>query len=344
MNAAADADLTAQPQAGRRFAVPPLLLRDLAALTGQDLAALKAQTQEDERVNLGGGRIGLTPACLRRLRPHLGWPAAPAVVAHMNLKGGVGKTTLTVNAATRAAQFGYRCCVLDLDPQASSTLALQGDIADEQAVFVDIWQSPEQLDTALITLDDGLALLPSSLDNSLLDVALSHPKQQRTAVRQVTTQLAALGYELVFIDCPPALGAAVISSFCAASQVVIPVGADAYSLKGMRLTLGEMQAIAEAFNMPAATARVVFNRFDRRERLHLSALASLQQMSSISLLASVLRTSSQYAQALAAGVSVFADSRQSVAASDVDAYVRELLQLDSAEGFTAPQDSPGDPS
>jgi chromosome partitioning protein len=325
--------LSAPQPARSALRLPPLLLKELAEALGETPTALAARSGDDALRTLHGGRRAIGRSAAGTLtrqalaRRHGG--AAPGPIAFINLKGGVGKTTLATNLAVRACQWGLRVCVVDLDPQASSTLALMGEPDDETRVFLDLWQAPaDTLPGALCTIVDGLDLLPSSLDNTLLDGQLAHPAQQKRAVRGVCERLAALGYDLVLIDCPPALGTAVISTLCAIRQLVIPVCADAFSLKGLRLTLEEMTAIGETFSLPSPRVRVLFNRHDRRERLHADALTQLRAHHGAALMNSVLRVSSHYARALAAGQSVFSHPRQPVAAADLDRCLRELLDLD----------------
>jgi cellulose biosynthesis protein BcsQ len=107
----------------------------------------------------------------------------------------------------------------------------------------------------------------------------------------------------------------------------VPVCADAFSFKGLRLTLEEMAAIGDAFALPPPRVRVLFNRHDRRERLHGDALEQLRAEHGDILMRAVLRVSSHYARALAARQSVFSDPRQSVASLDLDLALRELLDL-----------------
>ena len=316
--------------------VPPAppLLGEVATLLGvhpHDLAAT-LDTSPGARRGANPARRPLTReqsgALLRTAlaRRHGEHGAGP--IAFINLKGGVGKTTLAVNLACRAAQLGLRTCLVDLDPQASATLALAGEPNDETDVFLDVWQQPDDtLPRTLWSIADGLDLLPSSLDNTLLDGQLAHPAQQKRAVAGVCDRLATLGYDLVLIDCPPALGTGVISTFCAVRQLVVPVCADAFSLKGLRLTVDEMNAISDTFSLRPPRMRVVFNRHDRRERLHADTLAELRGRHGDALLDAAPRVSAQYARALATRRSVFGPPRQPVAAADIDACLRELLDL-----------------
>lgn len=313
---------------------PVVPLSDLASLLGARPESLATRLRRHDRTlleTLRGGRLGIArEACGALLRDALarrGETLDP--IAFINLKGGVGKTTLAVNLAARARQLGLRTCLIDLDPQASSTLALAGELADDTAVFIDVWQAPDQhLPQALHPVGPDLDLLPSSLDNTLLDGQLAHPAQQKKAVGSVCARLAALGYDLVLIDCPPALGTAVISTLCASRQLLIPVCADAFSLKGLRLTLEEMAAIGDTFAIPMPKARIVFNRHDRRERLHADTLHQLSERHGDALMQTSLRVSSHYARALAERRSVFDSPRSPVAAADVDGCLRELLGLE----------------
>jgi len=307
-----------------------VLFSDLAAALGASDSDLARRLGQGAVHRMPGGRIGVTRAIagreIRLVSPVL--RSGPKIVALVNLKGGVGKTTVLLQLASRAWQFGLSVCVLDLDPQASATLALAGELNDGGSVFLDLWHDPDGLlDSALLNISPGLQLVPSSLDNTLLDGQLAHPVQQKRAVRRVCERILSGGVDLVLVDCPPTLGTAVISALCAADEVIIPVGADAFARKGLQLTLGELEAICETFAKPKPRVRILFNRHDRRERLHDQALQALRRDHPQELMSTVMRTTSQYARALAERRSVFALPSRSPATKDVDSCLRELLGL-----------------
>jgi chromosome partitioning protein len=251
------------------------------------------------------------------------------VIAHVNMRGGIGKTTASVALAERAAQIGRRVCLLDLDSQASASLALGVTAEEDDAVFYDIWQDPEgEMAGALREITPDLSLIPSSLQNGLLDSALGSPVSQKNAVRGVTAALEALGFDLVVIDCPPSLGAAVISTICAANAITIPTGADAFSFKGIEITLREIGSICDTFHIAPPEIGILYSRYDRREKSSIEALERLRREYPAQLLSAVIRTSAEYVRTLERGGTIFGASGRNRAKEDYDGYLRAVLGIE----------------
>lgn len=250
------------------------------------------------------------------------------VVAHINMRGGIGKTTTTITAATRAVQYGFKTCILDLDPQGSSSLAFGKMPMDGDPIFCDIWQKPgSMLINSLKEIQEDLYLLPSSLENSLLDLSLINPGTQKNAVKGVCAELKKNGFHLVLIDCPPSLGTAVISSICAADVVVVPVCSDAFSIKGLELTLTEVASISDTFNLPVPGIKVLYTKFDKRESIGQDTLRKLSADYPDYLFPRTIRTSTDFSKALSRRETVFASGRKSSGKEDYDMYVRRLLGM-----------------
>jgi chromosome partitioning protein len=305
----------------------PLTIRELAAITGETEGEVASTLMPEEIIHLTSATRGVTPEGVRRRLKGRGVSFRSRIIAHITMRGGIGKTTATISAAVRAAQYGFRVCVLDLDPQGSSTLALNVAPEEGDPIFYDIWQNPQAfIPDVLKQVRDNLSLLPSSLENALLDASLMNPGSQKKAVKGVCDSLAAAGYETIIIDCPPSLGIAVISAICAADTVVIPVGSDAFSLKGLEITLGEIASIRDTFGLGIPQKRILFTRYDRREKVSQDAIQLIRQRHS-GLPLNVIGTSSEFSKALAAGETVFSSYRKSLAKDDYDRYLRELLEI-----------------
>lgn len=250
------------------------------------------------------------------------------VIAHINLRGGIGKTTSTISLASRSAQYGLKTCIIDLDPQGSATLAFDIDVAEGDLIFYDIWQNPAQkVMTAVRQIDDHLAIIPSTLDNGLLDISLVNPAAQKNAVKNVCAVLLDNDFDVIVIDCPPSLGAAVISTICATNKLVIPLRGDAFSVKGMQLTFNEINAICETFGIPEPEVKILYSKHDKREKISVDTLDYLQQNYAAYLIPHIINTSSVYTRMLADRKTIFYNSTKSQAKEEFDGYTRYILEI-----------------
>jgi chromosome partitioning protein len=265
---------------------------------------------------------------VRRVLERAGRSFAFRVVAIVNLKGGVGKTTTAATIASRAVQYGHRTCLVDLDPQASATLLLGVTPPQDAAVFRDVWSAPaERVPGALHEIQEFFALLPSALENSLLDVSLVNPASQKRAMAGVAEVLRGLGFDLVIVDCAPSLGAGSISAACAADVIVVPAGNDAFSSRGIALTCEEVAAIRDTFGLPPVPIRLLSTMVDGRETLSAQYVDALVRGHRDRLLPGVIHRRTEFSKALERRETVFASPRRSVAKDDYDRVTRALLGL-----------------
>lgn len=309
----------------------PLTTRELSAVAGVSVEAVESFLGSGRTISLTSATKGATAEAVRRFLEERGVVYQPRVIAHITMRGGIGKTTATISAAVRAAQYGFKVCVLDLDPQGSSTLAFNAAPDEGDPIFYDVWQNPREfIPDALKQIRENLALLPSSLENALLDASLINPGSQKKAVKGVCEALTACGYDTIIIDCPPSLGIAVISTICAADAIVVPVGSDAFSMRGLEITLNEVASIRDTFGQQIPEIRILFSRHDRREKVSMDMLDSLRSRYA-HLPLTVIGTSSEFSKALAAGKTVFSSFRKSQARDDYDRYVRDILGIDISQ-------------
>lgn len=304
---------------------------ELAHVVGKSLPAISKHFR-DQTIPLLGRRAGLHPDHVKEYLKKEGVDYSFRVISHLNLRGGCGKTTAAVTLATRAKQYGHKVCILDLDSQASATLTFNIVANPGQPVFVDVFDDPKKkVKKALIEVDPHLSILPSSLNNGLLDAQFSHkPATVRNAVDDVCKELKDLGFTMVIIDCSPSLSACVISTICASDLIVIPVGSDVFSRRGLELTLSEIKSICKAFNISMPKIKILFAKYDTREKMSIEALSELAQDSSFSkyLLSGFIRTCSELPKASKNNQTIFANFKQSTARDDYDTYARQILGFD----------------
>lgn len=246
--------------------------------------------------------------------------------AFINLKGGVGKTTSAVTLASRAVQFGFKTCILDLDAQGSATLSLDVPFDENDLIFHNIWQNPKSnLPDALKMIEENFYVLASDLENSLLDVSLSSPASQKKAVNDTITRLKELGFEIIIIDCPPSLGAAVISSICAVDEVIIPVANDAFSYKGIELTTSEIKEIRSTFGLKPLKINILSTMVDQRLNLSKEYKEKLNKKFGNIVLPFHIRTSSDFSKALEKRETIFAVSKKTNSKADYDEVARHIF-------------------
>ncbi|MCH8494418.1 MAG: ParA family protein [Balneolales bacterium] len=249
-------------------------------------------------------------------------------IAHLNMRGGIGKTTASISLATRAVQYGFKTCLLDLDPQASATYALFPDMTDEHLVVADIWENTDELlDESLVEVSKDLYLLPSSLDNSILDDEWDDPAIQKTAVKKIIDKLKSDGFDLIVIDAPPSLNCIVISVIAAVDTIIVPVWSDPFSVRGLEILIQESAQIAAAFERNDPIIQILFAQYDSRLKLSESVFQSLKKKYPKQLLKSRIRTSTEFSKAIHKQETVFRKNLKHVASIDYDAYVREVLSL-----------------
>lgn len=315
-----------------------MTVRPRYVMTAEELGLFTQQTptrvlhdiDQSACLKLASGGVGIPPSLVRAYLIRRGLTYTPRIIAHINLKGGTGKTTTAITAATRAVQYGFRTCLLDLDPQGSASLAFGLMPGVHERIFCDIWEAPVQhVEDALRKLTQYLYLIPSSLDNEMLNIQLLQPDLQKRAVKGVCDVLLAKGFDLILIDCPPTLGTPVISTICAAETVVIPTCGDAFSRRGVVLTLQEIAAICQTFHHPLPHAQILYTRFDKRLSMSIQAFQELLTTYKTLCIPTPIRTSAEFAKALEKNVTVCASLRKSPAKADYDSYVRYILGLDT---------------
>lgn len=306
---------------------------ELAKTVGKTVPAISRYFKPHIQA-MAGKRAGIPPESVRSYLEPLGLSYDFKVVSHLNLRGGCGKTTASVSLATRAKQYGHNVCILDLDSQASATLTFGITAESDQPVFLDIYDSPKKVSDILIEIEPSLSILPSSLNNGLLDSILAGKLSLiKNAVSNVCQELKNLGFTLVVIDCSPSLSAGVVSTICASDMIVIPVASDVFSRRGLELTIDEIKTICGTFNMPEPKIKILFSKYDGREKISIDSIRDLAQDPELAnyLMPCLIRTCSELPKAAKNCETIFGNFKKSSAREDYDIYAREILELDRIE-------------
>jgi chromosome partitioning protein len=185
------------------------------------------------------------------------------VVALMNQKGGVGKTTTTVNLGAALAEAGQRVLIIDLDPQAHASLHLGVDPKDGPGTVYDMLLAPDSRVPGIArkTTRERLFVLPAETDLAAAESELGAlPDKQQRLSRVVQT--LAPHFDVIMLDCPPSLGLLTINALSAADEVLIPMQAHFLALQGVGKLLETVRLVSQRLNPRLRVAGVVVCMFD----------------------------------------------------------------------------------
>lgn len=189
------------------------------------------------------------------------------IIAVVNQKGGVGKTTTAVNLATALAAIGKKILLIDLDSQGNASTGLGIEASQREKTSYDVMVDGMALaEAARPTEIPGLFIVPSTIDLSGAEIELV--TMERREQRLKDALLAAdTSYEYVLIDCPPSLGIITLNALVAAQRVLIPLQCEFYALEGLSHLLKTITIIQSQLNPSLAIEGVVLTMYDRRNKL-----------------------------------------------------------------------------
>lgn len=203
-------------------------------------------------------------------------PDKTRVIAVANQKGGVGKTSTTVNVAAALAEAGLNVMVIDADSQGNASTALGVEHGEEIASIYDVLVEGTPISEVVTTTEfsESLHCVPASLDVAAVEVELVGAERRESllhlALDAYLEERREQGLErmdYIFIDCPPSLGIMTINAFVASQEVMIPMQAEYYALEGLALLSRSIDRIAQLHNPELAISMITLTMFDRRTTL-----------------------------------------------------------------------------
>lgn len=189
------------------------------------------------------------------------------VISLANQKGGVGKTTTSVNLGADLATMGKKVLLIDADAQGNATSGVGIQKSDIQKDIYDILVNEEPISEAIIpSKHEGLDIVPATIQLSGADIELTPQMARETrllnALKSVSDQ-----YDYVLVDCPPSLGLITVNAFTASDSILIPVQTEYYALEGLSQLLNTVQLVKKHFNPDLDVEGVLLTMYDSRTKL-----------------------------------------------------------------------------
>lgn len=258
-------------------------------------------------------------------------PNRTRIISISNQKGGVGKTTTTVNLAAAMAAKGLKVLVIDLDPQGNASTALgiehqEGtlgiyEVLIEGAAIKDAAQlSPE---------NPNLSCVPATIDlaGAEIEIVTSFERENwhallKTAIDAYLVEIQDLDY--IFIDCPPSLGLLTVNAFVAATEVLLPIQCEYYALEGLSQLLRNIERIQAALNPQLVLSTILLTMYDSRTKLASAVVDDVRHHFPIQTLNAVIPRNVRVSEAPSFGRTVITHDKSSVGSL---AYMEAAIEI-----------------
>ena len=251
----------------------------------------------------------------------------PKVFSFQLVKGGVGKTAISYMFSIQSLLLGAKVALIEIDQQANLTRSCGVNAADKP-ILADIITQKLSFEEAMIPVIDGLDLLPSRVDNALLDNILMLGKHPLDKVLAKPIQKLKKKYDLIVIDCPPSIGASVAAAALASDVIIMPVNPTDYSIAGLELTYNEIKELVNKYEKNP-DIKILFNKYDARTTLSFTVMSQLikHPLFSSKMVQSYIRINQGIENSISKGKTIFDNIKSSPEKEDFLTTTRELLGL-----------------
>jgi chromosome partitioning protein len=265
------------------------------------------------------------------------------IIALMNQKGGVGKTTTTVNLGAALAELGKNVCLFDLDPQAHLTINYGVNPTPDITTLYNVLVEGRDLLDAVIGIDKGISLVPSSIDLAAAEIELVSVLGRETILKKKLEAARAdpsgdFDHEILLLDCPPSLGLLTLNALAVANEVLIPMQPHFLAMQGMAKLLETVQLVGRRMNPGLKVTGIVLTMFDGQTRLATEVLNELNNFarmaegknlpwSGMRVFQSRVRRNIKLAESPSFGQHIIQYDAASNGAADYRALARELIGL-----------------
>jgi chromosome partitioning protein len=256
-------------------------------------------------------------------------PAGPRIIAIANQKGGVGKTTTTINLGAALARLGCKILIVDLDPQGNASTGLGIATEDREFTTYELLLDDVALgDVVKPTATPGLHIVPATVDLSSADVELVSNEKRSFLLHDALRQFAMddLGFDYILIDCPPSLNLLTVNAMVAAHSILVPLQSEFFALEGLSQLMLTIREVRQTANAALRIEGVVLTMYDIRNNLSQQVEADARDNLGQLVFQTVIPRNVRLSEAPSFSKSVFDYDAESKGAKAYLALAEELLK------------------
>jgi chromosome partitioning protein len=242
------------------------------------------------------------------------------VISLLNHKGGVGKTTSTINIGAGLVKLGKRVLLLDLDPQANLTLSL-GVGRQKVSIYESLRGESELMP---VTVKENFDIIPATLDLSGAEMELINEAGREYILKELFEPLQ-MEYDYIIIDCPPSLGLLTLNALTSSDFVIIPLQTEFLALQGLTKIKQVVDKVRFRLNKPLAILGVVATMYDNRKVLNRDVVDTIRKYFGKKVFETMIRDNVSLAEAPASRQDIFEYSSRSKGADDYLALCKEMV-------------------
>ena len=255
------------------------------------------------------------------------------IIAIANQKGGVGKTTTSINLSACLAEAGKKVLVVDIDPQGNATSGLGVEKNELENTIYELFVGECELSDCLIeNVLDNLSVLPSNVNLSGAEIDLIGIEKREFLLKKYITPIRD-NYDFIIIDCPPSLNILTVNAMTTADTVLVPIQCEYYALEGLSQLIHTINLVKQRLNPELEMEGVVFTMYDARTNLSLEVVENVKKNLKQNVYKTIIPRNIRLAEAPSHGLPINLYDSKSVGAENYRLLAQEVIYNDEGKEF-----------